>query len=511
VKTIRRLFSVSIISAAAFISAFLFSLYLMMVILDLKDLSLQTWKVRAGWTELSAATNDILYMRLDSVGHLKDLQKEWLLRSRYLDTSFQELMDHPRLTTLPRDIMDELIHSRHIWEFSRKRLIDAQLILDQITDEQLLLDVILANGKPTLYENISDLRSDPHLSYKDKIIYNRFTANMAVFDMTRDDFSVILERVNQEIPPLLERRIYQLFLFAMALFLMAVLYTLYALSRTVRPLSRLARAMKNIGDMEHPFLMGQDGEADGEDEIVIIRNGVRQMGQKIRLLYEQSLQVEKEKQQAQLKALQYQINPHFLYNTLGSLQLAAAMHQQKEIAGTLRSLSRLLRNTISKTENLITLAEEIEMVEDYLAIMQFRYRNRLAVDLTVPDELLRMAIPGQILQPLLENAIQHGLNEDLNRESGEPRIHIGADQVQEGLILRIRDNGTGMDEQTVRQVFSGGENCRMDGSVHIGLKNIHDRIRIQFGEPFGLDVESRPGSGTAVSILLPLIEETPGE
>ena len=510
-KTIRRLFSVSIISAGTFIIAFIFSFYLMFVILDLKDLSLQTWKVRTYWNELSSTTNDILYLRLDSVGHVSTLKEEWIQRSEVLDAALQELLNHPKVSILPQNILDELQHSRYIWYFSIKRLHDAQTILDTLFNENLLIDGILANGEPSLYENIMDLTSSPGLSYEEKLIYNKFTANMNVFNMTKNEFSSILQMVNQEIPPLLDKKIFQLTLFTLLLFLLAILYTLFSLSRTVQPLTRLAKTVKNMEHMDQPvFLDSLDihDALDDDDEIMIIKRGVSQMGRKISDLYEESLRVEKEKQQAQLQALQYQINPHFLYNTLGSLQLSAAMNNQKELADTLRSLSRMLRNTIRRTKNRITLAEEIEIVKDYLAIMQFRYRNRLSIGISIPDTLLQQPIPGQIIQPILENAIQHGLHEALNSETASPEISITAASDSRNIILSIADNGTGMEESEIAKIFSETRDAKEDGSTHIGLKNINDRIQIQFGASYGISITSAPDRGTTVTLTLPLSQES---
>jgi two-component system sensor histidine kinase YesM len=223
-----------------------------------------------------------------------------------------------------------------------------------------------------------------------------------------------------------------------------------------------------------------------------------------RLLHETVVN-EQEKRAAQIAALQYQINPHFLYNTLASIRAAALGEQQGgQTAEMLLSLSRYLRNVFRDTAVLVSLESEISNIREYLRIHQLRFRDRLAVEFEIPAEALAAGLPPFLIQPIVENAILHGLSRRLNRVEGGARLLISARTHGAALELEIEDNGEGMPEAQAASVAH--EERRPDGvRLHIGLKNINDRIRLKFGPPYGLVIKSKPGAWTRVRLHLPLL------
>ena len=503
-KIINNLYRIILTSLFAFVLASLFSLNSMVAILKFKDLSLQVWKVKNDWDSLSLITSDIMFLQIDSIEALPELYTSWTEKSEALQHSFDALRKHPKIGTLSSDQIGELIHAAHIWKFSRERVLEAQKILHRQIRDNEILNTLLRGGEPTLYENIQALSSDPGLSFEEKKVYRFFSSNMAVFNMTRNEFTDILNKVNDEIPGILERQIFLRILMTVFLYLLIIIFTLFFLGRISKPMNELTTVMGGIGDMEYRNIDPSEvWQGECRNEIDIIQKGVFEMSRRMAGLYEENLAIEKEKQEARLKALQYQINPHFLYNTLGTIQMAALMENHSRLAQVIRSLSDLLRKTINITGEMVSLSNELSMIDDYINIMQFRYFDRINVIKQIPQDCMKIYIPSRILQPLLENAIGHGLSDLLNQPEGQGEIRIEASLAEDVLELLIRDNGSGMDPSTLKSVFfRGGE----DDASHVGLRNIDERIKLHFGASFGVTVESRQGEGTAVKICLPVIE-----
>lgn len=474
----------------------------MNVIIDLKDLSLQTWKTKSAWNELAAASDDFLFLRYDSIQHLLEMKTKWFKKAEELDDAFKLLSTHAQTKVLPDSLKEELEHAYYIWNFSKQRIYNANNILDKLIKEKELYQLILVTGRPSLYENIQELSFNDYSSYEEKSIYRQFTANMAVFDMTKDGFQNILLMVNDEIPPILEKRILTISIFSIFLFFLTIFYTFISLGRIAKPIARLASAMTNIGKMDYQVSPIDDENRYEDDEIVIINKGIHEMIYRIKKLYDQNIIIEKEKQNARLKALQYQINPHFLYNTLGSIQLAASLEKRDRLASVIKSMSCLLHKTLKNTYDLATIFDELALVDDYIDIMQFRYNERINIIKEIDTTLYPLYIPGRIIQPVLENAIQHGLNEKLNNKESSAQISIIVQMKSQNLNLKISDNGTGMDSETIQNIFT---KLRRNDDSQIGLLNINQRIKLRLGNSYGIKIKSNLNKGTEITLVLPVI------
>jgi sensor histidine kinase YesM len=211
-----------------------------------------------------------------------------------------------------------------------------------------------------------------------------------------------------------------------------------------------------------------------------------------------------ERRKAELKALQFQINPHFLYNTLGSIRLTAVKHKDQKTADMLRVLSRLLRKTTSREPGLVMVEEEITTLEDYIYLLQIRYKNRIQFSLSIDEAIKQTYIPGLLFQPLVENAILHGLHEKLNQQEGDAELSVTGYKKGDHLYFTVYDNGCGMHEADIRKLFEE-EYAKNSMNGHIGIKNIHERIVYSFGKQYGLTLESKPSHYTEVHIHLPVI------
>ncbi|MPM46610.1 Sensor histidine kinase YpdA [bioreactor metagenome] len=215
------------------------------------------------------------------------------------------------------------------------------------------------------------------------------------------------------------------------------------------------------------------------------------------------------KRQAQFLALQNQINPHFLYNTLEGIRSEALLAGLDSVATMTEALSTFFRYTISNVENLVSLQQELENTKNYFFIQQFRFGNRIKLHISFDGEqeheVLQYRIPKLTLQPIVENCIVHGLE----CKVGEANLYIRIETSQSRLFITVRDDGVGMPDDVLQQMQSKLSTRSFDyvkRDEHqggIALVNVNNRIKLLFGEQYGLTVTSRIGVGTDVAISLP--------
>ena len=280
------------------------------------------------------------------------------------------------------------------------------------------------------------------------------------------------------------------------------------ISRSITlPLDKLVARMRqdDIGK-----LMAQDeiGElmvqvTDGKnDEISYLQSNYNHLISRIHLLIEQNDKKQLKKREQEIQMLQAQITPHFLFNTLNSLRWVAQMSQANSVSDGIGALSRLLKNTILDAREMVTLAEEIKSVDDYINIQKIRYGTFFSVEYDISPEIARFAILKFILQPIVENSVMHA------QESPDQNIHIDITGTKKNgdIEINIRDNGKGMDEQIIINARTSSRS--LSG---IGISNVRDRIKLCYGEQYGLEIESEPGNGTCVTILIPAWEQNGGE
>lgn len=220
---------------------------------------------------------------------------------------------------------------------------------------------------------------------------------------------------------------------------------------------------------------------------------------KIKLLMQTAVATEEEKRKSEIKALQAQINPHFLYNTLDTIVWMSASGKNEEVVEMTSALAKLFRTSISEGDNLVPLAVEVENIRSYLVIQKMRYKDKLSYRVDIPPELLCARTPKLILQPIVENALYHGIK--LSPTGGE--ISISARNVDGDLVVVVADGGVGMTPQQMAHIFLPKDSP----DSGIGVINVNNRIRLCFGEQYGLHYESEQGKGTKVEIHLPIIEE----
>lgn len=238
------------------------------------------------------------------------------------------------------------------------------------------------------------------------------------------------------------------------------------------------------------------------DEVGLLGLQLNYMAVKISQLISMVHREEEEKKQKEIETLQAQINPHFLYNTLGSLKWSAFRGGHKELAGALDSLSNLLRFTIKKAGGLVTVDEEIQYIDNYVAIERMRYGDAFSVRYEIEEDIKGLEVPGFILQPLVENCFLHGL--DMAKGGGVIVIRGYRDQKQ--LLIDIEDNGEGIPKERQEELLKPKEEKakKFKGFNSIGLSIVDRRLRELYGEEYRTIIQSSPGNGTKITLSIPL-------
>jgi two-component system sensor histidine kinase YesM len=286
-------------------------------------------------------------------------------------------------------------------------------------------------------------------------------------------------------------------LVAVVLLLTAVIIISYRLSHMLtQPIEQLTDQMKLAEKGDLGKVITSFAFTDRADEIGYLEKRFSIMIQRINTLIEENYTRQIMLKDTEYRALQAQINPHFLYNTLTSINWLARSNGQSAISSMVESLGRLLRAAISNKEPMITIGEEIKLLQDYMNIQKVRYGHDLQFVLDIDERLHDYRIPKMSLQPIVENSVKHGLENML-----EPCvITVSAEDTDTMIHLSVADNGPGMDEETLEKLKDFRLPSKGSG---IGLKNIHERLQLLFGEEAGLSFSSKPGQGTLVIIKLP--------
>lgn len=237
-------------------------------------------------------------------------------------------------------------------------------------------------------------------------------------------------------------------------------------------------------------------------EATALSNSMNTMIDKINELLEQVTIEQTRLRKAEFELLQAQINPHFLYNTLDAIIWLAEAGEQKRVVGMVRNLSDFFRTSLNQGKDINSIKEEMLHVKSYLEIQHVRYQDILSYDIEVPESLYIYSIPKITIQPLVENALYHGIK----NKRGMGHISIRGQAGEKDFTITVTDDGIGIDETRLRQVQSGIQNKVLTGKDFYGLYNVCERIRLNFGEEYGIFIESVYGEGTSVRVILPYVE-----
>lgn len=260
-----------------------------------------------------------------------------------------------------------------------------------------------------------------------------------------------------------------------------------------RPLSRMAASLKRIRDGETGLRLDRlPGDEVGE-----VGRAVNEMLDRIQELVAEEYDAELLLRQAEYRALQSQVNPHFLYNSLDTMAGLAQARGCPEVGELCRALSNVFRYSVGSADSTATVRDEIVNVKNYMYVMNARMNGAVELDICVDPSLLKERVPRLSLQPLVENAVLHGLKD----KRGAKVVAVRGEPRGPGFVLSVEDNGTGVDEGAIRRILSDG--AAPSGDSSIGLRNIDSRLKLLFGEAYGLTVESRDGGGCRAVLAAP--------
>lgn len=380
-------------------------------------------------------------------------------------------------------------------------------------------------GKVLLLDSGNKVISAQHPQLLDNVIYDEIDKKLKVQSNNNGYFFAdlsgtrmlvcysVLEETGWKVLSMipfenLTKRINQITIFVIMLMAICILVALlisYMVTRSVcLPINRINETAEFLGKGDFSKKL----DIKYKDEMTSFSREFNKMSDDMQNLISEVYLTKIQKVDSDFKALQAQINPHFLYNTLESINSLALIKKEWEISEMIRGLASVFRYSIKKDENSITLKDELEHVRLYILLQALRYEDKIKIEFKIDEDLLHVGVIKFLLQPLVENAIIHGI-EKMNRKG---LIQIEAYRNEDQLIIVVSDNGKGMDadklgefNKRLESIKRGTDELRQ-GSDSIGLINIHSRIRLYFGEKYGLSIESAIDIGTSIFINLPFTE-----
>ena len=271
----------------------------------------------------------------------------------------------------------------------------------------------------------------------------------------------------------------------------------FLIRKTTRPIYHLIKGLHTVQDGD----FSNKVTPEGSSEIQALGNAYNHMLDELQLYFNRLMVTEQEKRLTEIRSLQMQIRPHFIYNTLASIKFLIWQGESDKAVEAIDNFILLLRHTLRGANAVVTLAEEIEGAKAYAEILSLRYGENVQISFFVPDEILSYSLPKMMIQPILENAYLHAFPD---QQEGFIQVFGRIDEKKQQLQIEIMDNGVGFDQATTKANQAIQKQTAYSG---IALQNINERIHLLYGVHYGLDIHSVPGSGTQITLRLPLLEK----
>lgn len=283
-------------------------------------------------------------------------------------------------------------------------------------------------------------------------------------------------------------------LVAMGLMIVALFFSRFISRSITQPIQQLCDSMARV--QEGDFSVS-DVVVDSQNEIGSLTKSFNVMTHRIQDLMEQNIREQEAKRKSELKALQSQINPHFLYNTLDSIIWMAEGKKNEEVVLMTASLARLLRQSISNEDEVVSIGQEVEYARGYLTIQKMRYKDKMEFQIDVDPSILHIPLIKLVLQPVIENAIYHGLK----YKESKGLLMVKGFRKNGNAVLQVIDNGVGMDQETLDHIYEKHKvNYQSNG---VGVYNVQKRLQLYYGSEYGITYESEKGVGTTATITIP--------
>ncbi|GJM78855.1 hypothetical protein HMSSN139_13510 [Paenibacillus sp. HMSSN-139] len=273
-----------------------------------------------------------------------------------------------------------------------------------------------------------------------------------------------------------------------SLLLLSLVFAYLISMRITSPVSKLLLAIKRVGGGDFNAKI----KVEGKDELGHVLMKFNSMNEKVKQLIDENYVAKLRERETEILALNIQLNPHFLYNTLNIINWMAVYGEKEQVSRMLVSLSRMLHYTTDNRKDSMPLHEDIGWLQDYIVIMSNRFEHRFRVDFDIEPELMEARVPKLFLQPLVENAIIHGFRD---MESGG-LITIYGRKLRDDIEFCVEDNGCGIEPERLKEVLA-------ENSSHIGIHNVDKRIKLLYGDRYGIGIESVPELGTRVKLVIP--------
>lgn len=284
-------------------------------------------------------------------------------------------------------------------------------------------------------------------------------------------------------------------LVAMGLMIVALFFSRFISRSITQPIQQLCDSMERV--QEGDFSVS-DIVVESQNEIGSLTKSFNVMTHRIQDLMEQNIREQEAKRKSELKALQSQINPHFLYNTLDSIIWMAEGKKNEEVVLMTASLARLLRQSISNEDEVVSIGQEVEYARGYLTIQKMRYKDKMEFQIEVDPSILHIPLIKLVLQPVIENAIYHGLK----YKESKGLLLVKGFMKNDNAVLQVIDNGVGMDEETLAHIYERHKvNYQSNG---VGVYNVQKRLQLYYGNEYGITYESKKGEGTTATITIPI-------
>ncbi|HYH05156.1 MAG TPA: sensor histidine kinase [Bacillota bacterium] len=278
-------------------------------------------------------------------------------------------------------------------------------------------------------------------------------------------------------------------------FILCVILSIAVTKKISRPIQSIVKAMQKVEEGKFDVRV----ENDSKDEIGFMANRFNDMIKNIDDLFHTNLEKQDRLRLAELQALQAQINPHFLYNTLDSIKWLAKLNGIKEIEVIVIQLGKLLKNSINNQNEMTTIRESMEVIDSYLTIQTIRYSGRFEVNKQIDPHVLECCVPRLIIQPIVENAIIHGIAKKI----GPGKLDIKINQAGVDIVVEVTDDGVGIEATRLQQIKAELESDQRKVQ-NIGIHNVNRRIKLSYGEKYGVSIYSEVAKGTKVVLVLPL-------
>lgn len=392
------------------------------------------------------------------------------------------------------------LKSNNLLKIYNHVLIDNSFSMIVNRDGKIMSAVDSSNIGKTIYDFDYNKMTDSsinHIDYKGEkmvVANTSFSKQLKSIGFSWQILTYIKEKSVQNITKKIS---YNVWIISSISAIIAVVLSFFTVTYILKPLRRLQAAMKGFkGFRQNIKVSGESGT--GYDEIWELEKAYVDMVDRIDELIIKNNEEKEKQRELELSALQAQINPHFLYNTLDAIVWLAKIKKQPEIEKITMALAKFFRMSLHKGDKFITVSEEISLVQNFVVIEQMRFPNELQISYNIEENILGTHILKLILQPVVENALKHGIRE--KKENG--RIEISGMKYGNMIIFEVMDNGKGFDPQMLDE-FDNFDKSKSGG---YGLKNVDERIKLEYGEKYGISIFSQPNNGTTVIIKLGIKE-----